>query len=221
MTASAIEVANLLLREGCLRRENTEHAEIYKSLMANQDLYQDVRGRLGDVGYQLVNHMGHLGVRLIPSAATIGAFRNNMGLNAGHIRLLTYLWVHLIYREWIDLRVESKASSTGLGQEQIFALEAERSSPWMDFSIVRNDFREITSDAQFAGLLTKLTREMFIRSADKRIYAGPALYVLIDFHAMEEFVIGLARRLGATDAAQAVLQIATGSKLPDQETETE
>ena len=221
MTTSAIEFANLLLREGCLRRENTDHAEVYKTLMANQELYQDVRDRLASVGYQLVNHMGHLGVRLMPTAATIGVFRNNMGLNAGHIRLLTYLWVHLLYREWIDLRMESKASNTGVGQGHMFDLEAERTAPWMDLAIVRNDFREITSDSQFTALLNKLVRELFVRSADKRLYAGPALYVLIDFHSMEEFVIGLARRLGAADAAQAVLQIATGSKLPDPETETE
>lgn len=71
------------------------------------------------------------------------------------------------------------------------------------------------------GVLQKLKRDRFIRYDEKRdrIWAGGALYVLIDRARMEEFVVELARRLGAGDAVSAVEQIVTGTVVPPGEPE--
>lgn len=213
----AMEVTSLLLREGVLRRDDAEHRVVYEELGKDPILTEAVRERLGAVGYALVDDLGHVGVRVSSEAERAWPTRNRMGLTAAHIRLIVYLWTQLVYREVVNLRRDLRA--TAPGQSGFFDISEEE--PFVSYRAIWNAFAERMSANRLKGVLQKLKRDRFIRYDEKRdrIWAGGALYVLIDRARMEEFVVELARRLGAGDAVSAVEQIVTGSVVPPGEPE--
>lgn len=214
MADRAMEVANLLLRNGTLRADDPEHQQIRAELLGDADLFSDVEERLSAVGYELVERLGHVGVRIARKATDITELKNQMGLHAGHIRLLVYLWVHLVYREWTNLRRDQHSAAPGAAQEGLFANDDEAEALWISYHHVSNDFSETMSTSYFKGLLSALRRWRFISVDQKadRIYAGAALYTLIDMHRMEEFVLDMARRMGADDPIDAITQIAAAGR---------
>ncbi|MGH7389902.1 MAG: hypothetical protein ACREM3_10670 [Candidatus Rokuibacteriota bacterium] len=217
-TDRAMEVASLLLREGVLRRDDAEHRAIYEELGKDPVLTDAVRERLAAVGYALVDDLGHVGVRVSGEAESAWSTRNRMGLTAAHIRLIVYLWTQLVYREVVNLRRDLRGSAPG--QSEFFDADEE---PSVSYRAVWNAFAERMSAHRLKGVLQKLKRDRFIRYDEKRdrIWAGGALYVLIDRTRMEEFVVELARRLGTGDAISAVEQIATGTVVPGEPEEGE
>lgn len=219
----ALELANLLLREGSLRRNDPEHIGIYSELMENGPLYEEVEKRLGSVGYELVQLMGHLGVRIASNAVDGEQMRNRMQLHAGHIRLIVYLWVHLVYREWINLRRDLDLASKGDEQKSLFADESEGEPPSMSFKVLLDELGENLSRRSIKGALTGLQRWRFVRYDEKRdrIWADAGLYIYVDRNRMEDFVISLARRVGTEDPIEAVSRIAAGSRIPNHQEPTE
>jgi hypothetical protein len=211
MDEPAARIANLLLREGVLRRDDRDHQQVYADLVGNEDLFAEVRRRLAAVGYELVERLGHLGVRLGPLDIAAADLRNRMGLDAGHIRLLVYLWTHLVYREWTNLRRDIDTAAPGGGQ---IPLLGDEEPPHIAWSAVKAEFGEFTSLTRFKILLAKLVALRFVRSDERRdrIWADGGLYVYLDQNRMEDFVVDLARRLGTGDATEAVTTIAKGSK---------
>lgn len=210
MADRAQGLANLLLIEGALRRDDPEHQQIYVELMGDVTLYDEVRRRLAAVGYQLVQELGHLGARVAPDAQTGALPWNRMGVHSGHIRLIVYLWVQLVYREWTNLRRDLKTGAPG--QAALFDTD---DSPWISYKALVNDFGELSSKSHLVGLLRNLKRWRFIRYDERRdrIWADASLYIQVDRQRMEDFVIDLARRMGTEDPATAVKTIATGSQV--------
>lgn len=213
MDDRAGRIANLLLREGVLRKDDREHQQIYADVMGDAELFGDVSRRLDAVGYVLVERLGHLGVRLGPLDGAAAELRNRMGLDAGHVRLLVYLWVHLVYREWINLRRDADTVAPGAGQAALFG---DDEPPYIAWSAVKTEFAEITSLTRFKGLLSRLASLRFIRQDERRdrIWADGGLYVYLDQNRMEDFVVDLARRLGM-DEVDAVVHVAKGSRLAE------
>ena len=211
----ATEIANLLLREGALREGDPEHQAVYEELTTNTALFQEVHRRLAAVGYDLVSYLGRLGVRIDPTALDAAEHRNRMGLHAGHIRLLVYFWVQLVYRESVALTRGQQTAAPGAEQAALFGGDDDLEPPWISYARVFADFADVMSRSRFKGLLTGLRRWRFIGHDEKRdrIWAGPPLFTLIDQRRMEECVIERARRLGTSDPAEAVSAIATGSGL--------
>lgn len=219
MDERARDIANLLLREGALRPSNSEHQQIKFELTENPELYRKVRQRLEAVGYELVDRLTHLGVRVAPEAHDAAEMKNREGIHAGHIRLIVYLWVHLVYREWVEMRgdVEASEQASAPGREQGSLLpdDADEESnayepPSMSYERAERDFEEIYSNRQFKGYLTQLRNWHFItydRRADT-IEAASSLYTLVDRQAMEDFVVDIARRMGIEDVADAVTEVA-------------
>ncbi len=214
MDDRARQIAHLFLREGCLRRQDSEHQEVYGELMGNTNLYDDVKLRLSEVGYELDQWLGHIGIRAAHDALLDLASRNRMQLNAGHIRLITYLWVQLVYREWLNLRNDDNAAPPGAEQADFFEQDE---TVWIAYREVFAEFSESMSKSYLKGLLSALARWRFIRIDEKRnkIWAESSLYILIDRHRMEEFVIDIARRLGADNPTAAVTSVATGSAVAE------
>lgn len=214
MEDRAARLANLLLREGVLRKDDSEHQQVYADLVGDRDLFADVGRRLDAVGYELVERLGHLGVRLGPVDVAAADLRNRMGLDAGHIRLLVYLWTQLVYREWADLRHGREPTSPGGEQEHLFG---EEEPPSMSYGAVRTEFAEIVSKSRFKGALGRLQQLRFVRADEARdkVWADAGLYVYLDQNRMEEFVVDLARRLGTTDPVEAVAQIVRGTKVTE------
>jgi hypothetical protein len=212
MADRAAELAGLLLRDGALRREDDEHRLVYAELMADATLYDEVRARLAAVGFELVQELGHLGVRVAPDVVPTLPLRNRMGIHAGHVRLIVYLWVQLVYREWVNLRRGLESRPPGAEQGALFAAESEDEPPWIAYSRVYGEFAEHIPRARILGYLRALQRWRFVRFDEKRdrIWADASLYVLVDRNRMEEFVVGLARRLGTEDPAAAVRTVAVG-----------
>lgn len=210
MAERAAEIANLLLREGVLQRADPVHQRAYEELMGDNELYRDVARRLEAVGYALEQRLGHLGVRLAPDALADEVARNRQGLHAGHIRLLVYLWVQLVYREWNNLRRDVSTLPTGRAPE----LFGSDEPLWITLTQIRNEFGQLGSATHLKGLLNRLREGRFIQIDERRdrVSADAALYILVDQHRMEEFVIDLARRLSETDPAEAVRKAATGSR---------
>jgi hypothetical protein len=205
-------IANLLLREGVLRKDDPEHQQIYADLVGDAELFAEVGRRLLAVGYELVERLGHLGVRLRPLDIAAAEQRNRMGLDAGHIRLLVYLWTHLVYREWTNLRRDQDSAAPGGGQAALFG---DDEPPYISFGAVKTEFVEIGSLPRFKGTLSKLVGLRFVRVDERRdrIWADAGLYIYLDQHGMEDFVVDLARRLGAGDPAAAVTAVVQGSTL--------
>lgn len=220
MAERGLEIANLLLRSGTLRADDPEHQQVRAELLGDSELFEDVEARLGAVGYELVERLGHVGVRIARHAADITELRNQMGLHAGHIRLLVYLWVHLVYREWTNLRRGLDSAPPGAAQEALFAAAEDDGEPvWISYAHVANDFSETMSTSYFKGLLSALQRWRFVAVDQRRdrIVAGAALYTLVDMHRMEEFVVEIARRMGTDDPVGAVTRIAAGGEDADRE----
>jgi hypothetical protein len=210
-------IAHFLLREGVLRKGDREHGQIYQDLVGNPPFFAEVKQRLAQVGYELVENLGHLGVRPGMAENTATDLRNRMGLDAGHIRLLVYLWVHLVYREWTNLRRDLQTAPPGAGQTALFKEEDDEATyiPWNN---VKTEFAEVISISRFKGLLNRLQALRFIRYDEKRdrIWADSGLYVYLDLRRMEDFVVDLARRLGTEDVNAAVLRVAKGSRIPEE-----
>jgi|GEM_PF-2279978 len=214
MTERAEEIAALLLSEGALRHGDDDHAEVRKDLLGNAELFNEVGRRLADVGYELVENLGHVGVRL---AGRHAGRPNRLGLHAGHIRLLVYLWTHLVYREWTDLRRDRTTAAPGAEQAALFgADEPDDEPPSIAYSHVKAELSEVMSDSYFLGTIRKLKRARFIRFDQKRdrIWADAALYTLVDMRRMEDFLVDLARRMGTDDLTDAVRRVAAGAAVP-------
>jgi hypothetical protein len=197
-TARARDAANALLREGVLDPRHQEHAELREQLLGDDALFCAVRDRLAAVGFELVQELGHMGVRL-SRASELGAViepRNHLGLDASHIRVIVYLWVQLVYRQRKALRRE-------VGEPQgytHFELDLDPGAASEGFQVawgeLESAFAEIYGKAMLRGIITGLKRARFVTQEGKAgpLEAGPALYVLVDGLRMEEFVVGLARR---------------------------
>ena len=201
MADRAQTVANLLLQVGVLDDRNPDHRDVYEELMANPLLYEEVSKRLNTVGFEVVQFFGHLGMRLCRQAELQQEteLRNTLGLHAGHIRLLVYLWVQLVYRQIKaasrdeDVEPIPGREQTMLGFQELEDGDDEPSIPWEE---IRAEFTEEYSSSTLKGLITTLKRHGFARQAGATgpVSVGPALYVLVDPLRMEEFVVGLARR---------------------------
>jgi hypothetical protein len=217
MADRARDVGNLLLREGSLRKEDDGHRAIYAELMGDSVLFEEVRLRLQAVGWELIQELGHLGVRVAGDVQEGGPMRNHMGLDARHVRVLAYLWVHLVYREWLDLRRDRRSAHGDAGQLRLDDAEDERR--WHPWRTVFGDFDRTMSKPQLTGVLGTLKRQRFIGFDERadRIWADASLYVLVDRNRMEDFVIDLARRLAVEDPVEAVVTVATGSLAPSTE----
>lgn len=192
----ATAIAHHLLHGGCLDPADDGDRALYEELMGNGPLYDRVAERLAGVGYALHQFFGHLGVR--PERAVEGLGGNTLGLHAGHIRLLVWLWVQLVYRQ-IKAAARDEATEPLPGRAQSlfdFAEAPDDAPPEIAPSEVFAEFREIYSDAAIKQFLGALRKRRFIvqsRRSDP-IVAGPALYVMVDPLRMEEYVVGLARR---------------------------
>ena len=215
MSDRAAEIAGLLLREGALRRDDPEHREIYGDLMGDAPLFEEIRGRLAAVGFELVQELGHLGVRVASAVLSTATLRNRMGIHAGHVRLMVYLWVQLVYREWVNLRRGLRSKPPGAEQETLFAEEDDDAldePAWIPYQKVFGEFADHMPRTHIKSYLRALQRWRFIRFDERRdrVWADASLYVLIDRNRMEEFVVGLARRLGTEEPAAAVADVALG-----------
>jgi hypothetical protein len=208
------ELAGLLLREGALNREDPEHKRVYAELMGDELLFRAVRERLAVVGYELVQELGHLGVRVAAAAEQAEAIRNKLGIHAGHIRLIVYLWTHLVYREWKNLRWGDDSAAPGPDQALIFDDPEAEDVAWMSLKKLEADFADQLSKSALSGFLNQLRRWRFIRLDRRRdrVEADASLYIQVDRHRMEAFVVGLARRLGCDAPVDAVTEIAAGSR---------
>lgn len=215
MADRAAELAGLLLRDGALRRGDEDHRRIYEELMGDVALYEDLRERLAAVGYVLVQELGHLGVRVAPDVIPTEPLRNRTGIHAGHVRLIVYLWVQLVYREWVNLRRGLETRAPGAEQDSLFPSEEDDDEPpSIAYSRVYAEFAEHMARATILGHLRALQRWRFVRYDEKRdrVWADASLYVLVDRGRMEEFVVGLARRMGTEDPVEAVTAIARGER---------
>lgn len=208
------ELAGLLLREGALNREDPEHQRLYADLMGDELLFRSVHERLAAVGYELIQELGHLGARVAAAAEQAGTIRNRLGVHAGHVRLIVYLWTHLVYREWKNLRWGDDGAAPGPDQGLIFDEPQEEQVAWMSLKKLEADFADQLSRSALTGFLNQLRRWRFIRLDRRRdrIEADASLYIQVDRHRMEAFVIGLARRLGSAAPLEAVTEIAAGSR---------
>lgn len=209
----AAEIANLLLREGALQPSDPDHREIKYELTERPELYREVRRRLEAVGYELVERLTHIGVRIAPEAHDAADMKNREGIHAGHIRVVVYLWVRLVYREWMEMRGEIEESSAP-GDEQTTLLDEdddeEYEPPTMPYKRAEQDFEEIYSERMFKGYMTQLENWNFVRydRGEDVIRAASSLYTLVDRQAMEEFVVDIARRMGIEDPVEAVTEVA-------------
>ncbi|MBM3524998.1 MAG: hypothetical protein FJX57_18785 [Alphaproteobacteria bacterium] len=220
MTADrAMELSSLLLREGVLRRDDTDHRLVSEEIGKDPVLKEAVRSRLAAVGYALVDDLGHLGVRIATDAESAWPTRNRMGLTSAHIRLIVYLWTQLVYREVVNLRRDLHSAAPA--QSDLFDDADE--GPFVSYRAVWNVFAERMSAHHLKGVFKTLKRQRFIRYDEKRdrIWADGALYILVDRNRMEEFVVELARRLGAGDPTKAVSDVVTGTTVAPETDEGE
>jgi len=198
MNDRAMAIANALLRQGFLDPDDADQKAIREELFADAALWDDVTERLSLVGYDLVQMLGRIGVRLSRTAAVdpLVTAKNNLGLDARHVRLLVYLWTHLVYRHLKEtLREEA---TQPLGRSQTFMgfeePELEDGAPTLPLAELEAEFAEIYKKTPLKSALTRLKKTGFVREERGELSAGPALYVLLDHERMEEHVVGLARR---------------------------
>lgn len=216
------EIANLLLREGALRPSDPEHRQIQYELTENPELYRKLRERLEAVGYELVDRFHYLGVRIAPETHDAAEMKNREGIHAGHIRVIVYLWVHLVYREWMEMRGELEDSSPP-GEDQTSLLDDDEDDAWkpptMSYDPAQRDFEEIYSERTFKGYMTQFSNWKFVDHdrSDDEIRAASSLYTLVDRRAMEEFVVDNARRTGIEDPAEAVTEVAARGRRLDED----
>ncbi len=207
MSDRATAIANALLRQGYLDPDDADQRALREELFSDAGLWDAVSERLALVGYDLVQTLGRIGVRLSRASAVdpLITAKNNLGLDARHVRLLVYLWTHLVYRHLKEtLREESTQpqgrSQTFLGFEE---LEEEDDTPSLPLSELNAEFAEIYAKTTIKSALTGLKRAGFVKEARGHLTAGPALYVLLDHERMEEHVVGLARRGAARSEEEA------------------
>jgi hypothetical protein len=206
----AMEIASVLLRLGALRRDDSDHQVIYEELGKDAILCETVRSRLAAVGYDLVDDLGHLGVRVSSTAEAMYPTRNRMGLTAAHIRMIVYLWTQLVYRELVNLRRGLSAAAPG----HLDLFDKSDESPFVSYRAVWNDFSQRMPASHIKSALSTLKRHRFVRYDEKRdrIWADASLYTLVDRARMEDFVVDLARRLGTEDVGDAVARVVVGSQ---------
>ena len=198
MSDRATAIANALLRQGYLDPDDADQKAIREELFSDAGLWDNVAERLSVVGYDLVQMLGRVGVRLSRDAAVdpLITAKNNLGLDARHVRLLVYLWTHLVYRHLKEtLREESTQpqgrSQTFLGFEE---LEEDDDTPTLPLAELQAEFAEIYKKTTLKSALTGLKKTGFVKESRGQLTAGPALYVLLDHERMEEHVVGLARK---------------------------
>jgi hypothetical protein len=213
MPDRATEIASLLLREGTLRnRTDDEHRELYTELMTDDTLMQEVRGRLAAVGYDLhQDPFGWMGVRVSREAEGAGPVRSRERFDARHVRMVVYFWVHLVYRQLVQLRRGIDTRAPGADQSTLFEPAEADEPPWMSFEQVKRDFVQVMSIPQLRATLGTLRQLRFVRHDEKRdrVWADAALYVQVDRDRMEDFVVELARTAGGIDPVDAVKAVAT------------
>lgn len=198
-------IANLLLRLGTLDPDDADHQALFEELMGNPVLWDGVKERLGAVGFDLVQFFGRLGVRLQRRMELWQDVRprGTLGMHAGHIRLLVWLWTQLVYRQ-IKSQIRSEDVEPVPGKRQglldFGEPVAEEDVITVPVEEAAAEFSEEYSQSAFKGMLTTLKRHDFVRQVGPSgpLLAGPALYVLVDPWKMEDFVVGLARRGAAT-----------------------
>jgi hypothetical protein len=198
MSRRAVDIANALLRLGVLEPDDPEQRALREELFADPVLWDDVSERLNTVGYDLVQMLGHLGVRLSRASAVdpLVTAKNNLGLDARHVRVLVYLWVHLLYRQLKEPLRDEPTEPRGRAQT-LFGYDASDEGegvPTLPVAELYADFGELYSQTTVKGALTGLKRTGFVRESGGVLSAGPAMYVLLDHERMEEHVVGLARK---------------------------
>lgn len=197
MSRDALDVANALLRLGALDPDDPQQQALRQELFGDPVLWNDVSERLSAVGYDLVQLLGHLGVRLSRATAVdpLVTARNNLGLDARHVRVLVYLWLHLVYRQLKETLRQEPTEPRGRAQT-LFDLEDDEADapPTLPESELFAEFSEMYPKTTIKSALTGLKRAGFVKKRGADLEAGPALYVLIDHERMEEHVVGLARR---------------------------
>lgn len=198
LAARARDAANALLREGVLDPRRDEHAELRERLLTDDALFSAVQQRVGDVGFDLVQFLGHMGVRLTRDAELGAAVdvRNNLGLDVRHIRLIVFFWVQLVYRQIkATLREEPAQQAAYAGPLRLDLGDAGELVE-LSWAEVVAAFEADYGRSTIKSLVTGLKRWRFVTQdgATGPLRAGPALYVLVDPLLMEEFVVGLARR---------------------------
>lgn len=197
MSRDAVDVANALLRLGVLDPDDPKQQALRQELFGDPVLWSEVSERLGSVGYDLVQLLGHVGVRLSRTTAVdpLGTARNNLGLDARHVRVLVYLWLHLVYRQLKETLRDETTEPRGRSQT-LFDLDDDEDDapPTLPESELFAEFSDMYAKTTIKAALTGLKRAGFIKKRGAELQAGPALYVLIDQERMEEHVVGLARR---------------------------
>ena len=160
--------------------------------------------RLNAVGYALVNDLGHVGVR-------VSAGRECVVDPQPHgPRRCPYSANHLPLDATGLPRGREPAAATcarPTRTDRGFSIQAE-DEPFVSYRAIVERLCRRMSARPAQGRCSGAKRDRFIRYDEKRdrIWAGGALYVLIDRARMAEFVVELARRLGTGDAAVAVEQ---------------
>lgn len=197
MSRQAMDVANALLRLGALDQEDPEQQALRLELFADTVLWDEVATRLRAVGYDLVHVLGHVGVRLSRTAAVdpLVTAKNNLGLDARHVRVLVYLWLHLVYRQIKETLRDEATEPQGREQTLLGLEESDADAPpTLPESELFAEFADMYPKTTLKAALTALKRAGFVRESAGEFRAGPALFVLVDHERMEEHVVGLARK---------------------------
>lgn len=206
MTQRVMSIANVLLRLGSLDPDEPQQRELREELFSDPVLWDAVQDRVQAVGYDLVQLLGHVGVRLSQDVAVspLVTAKNNLGLDARHVRVLVYLWVQLVYRQLTEAQREHDQEPKGRTQT-LFGLDEsgdEDAPPTLPMSELIAEFEDQTDLRGLKGALTGLKRHGFVREQKGLLVAGSALYILLDHERMEEHVVGLARRGEATSSPE-------------------
>lgn len=196
----AAHVANALLRLGALDPDDPDQNELRQELYGNPALWDEVSTCLDHVGFELVDVLGRVGVRVgrgVAVAPLVSA-RNNLDLNAGHIRVLVYLWLQLVYRQIQETLRDHASEPQGRGQTLLGFEDADAEpETTLPTAELYAEFSEL-SRSHTKGVLGALKRAGFVKESAGVLRAGPALYVFIDHERIEEAVVGMARK-GAQD----------------------
>jgi len=198
MRHNPIDVANALLRLGVLDPNDPKQQALRQELFGDAVLWDEVSERLSTVGYDLVQMLGHVGLRLSRASAVdpLVTAKNNLGLDARHVRILVYLWLHLVYRQLKETLRDEENEPQGRSQTLFGYDDADDSeaTPTLAVSELYAEFAEMYAKTTLKSALTGLKRTGFVKESGGLLEAGPALYVLIDHERMEEHIVGLARK---------------------------
>ncbi len=210
MDERAATIAHLLLRIGVLDPDNADHQQVRQELIADSALLAAVRERLAAVGWSLEQFLGYWGVRIDRDveAATTGLPRASE-IQAHHVRLLIWLWIHLVYRQIEAARREETPDPVPGRRQHALDLANDgphaEDAPSVPVEEILAEFSQQYLKTQVKAMLTVLRKHRFVTQdgANGPVHAGPALYVLVDPLRMEEHVVGMARRgAGSLDAAR-------------------